>query len=126
MMVAPTQTVITQVTSGKLRALAATGKARSVAAPTMPTAAEAGLIGYEATGWFGLVAPANTPKEIVQKLISEINTILASAEVKVRLAQLGVTPDAHTPEQFLKFIRTDNEKWAKLVKERTLEDEIAR
>ena len=126
MMVAPTQTVIAQVNSGKLRALAATGKLRSVAATTVPTAAEAGLVGYEATGWFGLVAPANTPKAIVQKLNSEINAILASMEVKERLAQLGATPDALTPEQFLKFIRADNDKWARLVKERKLEEEISR
>ena len=126
MMVAPTQTVIAHVASSKLRALAATGKVRSVAAPSVPTVAEAGLNGYEATGWFGLVAPANTAKAIVQKLNTEINTILASAEVKERLAQLGATPDAHSPEQFLKFIRTDNQKWATLIKERKLEEEIAR
>lgn len=114
------KTVIAHVASGKLRARAATGKIRSVAAPKVPTVAEAGLNGYEATGWFGLVAPAVTPKAIVQILNIEINTILTSTEVKERLAQLGATPDPHTPEQFLKFIRTDNEKWATLIKERRL------
>ncbi len=126
MMVAPTQTVIAHVNSNKLRALAATGKVRSVAAPTVPTAAEAGLADYEATGWFGIVAPANTPKDVVQKLNREINAILSSADVKERLAQLGATPANLSPQQFLQFIRNDNEKWAKLIKERKLETEIAR
>ena len=126
MMVAPTQTVIAHVNSNKLRALAATGKVRSVAAPTVPTAAEAGLADYEATGWFGIVAPANTPKDVVQKLNREINAILSSADVKERLAQLGATPANLSPQQFLQFIRSDNEKWAKLIKERKLETEIAR
>lgn len=126
MMVAPVQTVIAQVNGKQLRALAATGKTRSIAAPTVPTAAEAGLANYDATGWFGVVAPANTPKAVVQKLNAEINRILVSAEVKERLAQLGATPDPLTPEQFLQFIRSDNEKWAKLIRERKLETDIGR
>lgn len=125
-MVAPPQTVMANVTNGKLRALAATGSARSVAAPNVPTATEAGLAGYEATGWFGIVAPANTPREVVQKLNREINTILASADVKERLAQLGATPAGLSPREFLQFIKSDNEKWARLIKERKLENEIAR
>jgi tripartite-type tricarboxylate transporter receptor subunit TctC len=117
-MVAPTQSVASHVKSGKLRALAVTGSKRTPALPEIPTIAEAGVPGYEAVGWFGLMAPAGTPRDVVTTLNREINRILQLADVKARLLDLGAEPAATTPEQFLEFIRTDNAKWDKLIKER--------
>ena len=118
LMVAPMQSVISHVKSGKLRALGVTGPKRSPAAPEVPTIGEAGVPGYEAVGWFGLVAPAGTPKDVVTMLNREINRILQLPEVKARLVELGAEPAATTPEQFLDFIRSDNAKWDKLIRER--------
>ncbi len=117
-MVAPMQSVISHVKSGKLRALGVTGKKRSPAAPEVPAITEAGVPGYEAVGWFGLVAPAGTPKDIVAMLNREINRILQVPDVKARLVELGAEPASTTPEQFLDFIRSDNAKWDRLIKER--------
>ena len=117
-MVAPMQSVISHVKSGKLRALGVTGSKRSPAAPEVPTLSEAGVPGYEAVGWFGLVAPAGTPKEVVTTLNREINRILQLPEVRSRLVELGAEPAATTPGQFLDFIRSDNSKWDRLIKER--------
>ncbi len=117
-MVAPTQAVVSHVKSGKLRALGVTGTKRSPSVPDVPTVAESGVPGYEAVGWFGLMAPAATPREIVLTLNREINRILQLPDVKARLLELGAEPATTTPEQFLEFIRSDNAKWAKLIKER--------
>jgi tripartite-type tricarboxylate transporter receptor subunit TctC len=117
-MVAPMQAVISHVKSGKLRALGVTSSKRSTAAPEVPTIAEAGVPGYEAVGWFGLVAPAGTPREVVTQLNREINRILQMPDVKARLMDVGAEPASTTPEQFLDFIRADNAKWDRLIKER--------
>jgi tripartite-type tricarboxylate transporter receptor subunit TctC len=117
-MVAPTQSVSGHIKSGKLRALGVTGPKRTPSLPDVPTISEAGVPGYEAVGWFGLMAPAGTPREIVTTLNREINRILQLADVKARLLDLGAEPAAMTPEQFLDFIRSDNAKWEKLIKER--------
>jgi tripartite-type tricarboxylate transporter receptor subunit TctC len=117
-MVAPTQAVTSHVKSGKLRALGVTGAKRTPALPDVPTIAESGVPGYEAVGWFGLMAPAGTPREIVTTLNREINRILQLADVKARLLDLGAEPAAMSPDQFLDFIRSDNAKWAKLIKDR--------
>ena len=120
LMIAPSQAVIQHAKSGKLRALAVSGAARSPASPELPTVAEAGLAGYEASGWFGLVTAAGVPRDIVQQLNAEVNRILQLAEVKARLLELGADPARSTPETFLDFIRKDNAKWAALIKERGL------
>ncbi len=117
-MVAPTQSVSSHVKSGKLRALAVTGSLRTPALPEVPTVAEAGLPGYEAVGWFGLMAPAGTSREVVGLLNREINRILQLADVKARLLDLGAEPAAMTPQQFLEFIYNDHHKWERLIKER--------
>jgi tripartite-type tricarboxylate transporter receptor subunit TctC len=117
-MVAPTQAISSHVKSGKLRALAVTGAKRTPALPEIPTMVEAGVAGYEAVGWFGLMAPAGAPREIVTTLNREINRILQLPEVKARLLDLGAEPAALSPEQFVEFIRADNAKWDKLIKER--------
>ena len=118
MMISPTQSVVAQVKSGKLRALAVSGSERSPSLPELPTISEAGVPGYSAEGWFGLLAPAGTPQEVVARLNRDVNGVLQLPEVKTRLIDLGASPASTTPEQFGEFIRRDNAKWAKLIKER--------
>ena len=86
--------------------------------PDVPTIDEAGVPGYEALGWFGLVAPAGVPRDVITALNVEINRILQLPDVKERLLELGAEPAKMTPDEFLAFIRRDNAKWAKLIKER--------
>lgn len=108
---------IPHVQSGKLRALAVTSAKRSQAMPELPTLAESGLPGYEMVGWFGLLAPAGTPRDVVMKLNKEVNEILNLPDVKERLAALGSEPtDITTPEQFGNYIKTEIAKWAKVIK----------
>ena len=110
-MFAPPQTVEPMVKAGKLKALATTGKTRSPLFPNLPTADESGLPGYEAVGWFGLLAPAHTPEDIVQKLNAASVEILKSDDVRERLANLGAEPHPMTPAEYSKFINADLKKW---------------
>jgi tripartite-type tricarboxylate transporter receptor subunit TctC len=103
------------IRSGKLRALAVTTATRLEALPDLPTVAEF-LPGYEASGWQGMVAPRNTPAEIVDTLNKEINAGLADAKVRAQLANLGAVPMPMTPTEFGKLIADEIEKWAKVVK----------
>jgi tripartite-type tricarboxylate transporter receptor subunit TctC len=105
------------VEAGKLRALAVTSSKRSSAMPELPTLSEAGVTGFEMDGWFGLVAPAATPKAIIEQLNLEVRRVLASAEIAERLTKLGSEPSAIvTPEQFGNYIQVELTKWAKVVK----------
>ena len=110
-MFAPPQTVEPMVKVGKLKALATTGKTRSPLFPNLPTADESGLPGYEAVGWFGLLAPAHTPEDIVRKLNAASVEILKSDDVRERLANLGAEPHPMTPAEYSKFINADLKKW---------------
>jgi tripartite-type tricarboxylate transporter receptor subunit TctC len=114
---APSQAVIQHVRAGKLKALATTGAQRTEALPELPTVAEAGLPGYAAVGWFGLLAPAATPRPLVERLSADANRVLADREVRSRMAALGADPSGNTPEEFARFIRDDQAKWAKLMRE---------
>ena len=114
---APSQTVISHVKAGKLKALAVTGSRRSETLPDVPTVAEAGLPGYQAVGWFGLLAPAATPKPVVDKLSAGVNRVLADSDVRAKMQALGADPGGNTPEEFRRFIRDDQAKWSKLMKE---------
>jgi tripartite-type tricarboxylate transporter receptor subunit TctC len=105
------------VKAGKLKALGVTTAKRFPAAPDIPAIAEAGVPGYEASSWFGVLAPAGTPKEIVNKLSSEIAKILQTPEIKERLLSQGAEPVGNTPDQFAAFIKAETAKWAKVVKE---------
>ena len=116
LMFAPSQTVISHVRAGTLKALAVTGARRSETLPELPTVAESGLPGYEAVGWFGLLAPAATPTAIVEKLSADANRVLADAEVRARMQALGADPAGNTPEQFARFIREDQAKWSQLLR----------
>jgi len=123
LMFAPAQTVMPHVQAGKLKAFAVTSARRSPTLPEMPTAAESGLPGYEAIGWFGLLAPVGTPAAIVAKLSQDANLVLAEPEVRRRMLALGAEPSGNTPEQFARFIRDDMAKWAKLMAERGIKPE---
>jgi tripartite-type tricarboxylate transporter receptor subunit TctC len=113
-MFAPAQTVISHVRSGKLRALATTGARRSVTLPELPTVAES-LPGYEAVGWFGLLAPAATPKLLVDQVSRDANAVLADRGVREKMEAMGAEPAGNTPEEFARFIREDQAKWSRLM-----------
>jgi tripartite-type tricarboxylate transporter receptor subunit TctC len=105
-----------QVKNGKLKAIAVTSAARSPAAPDVPTVAESGLPGYEAIAWNGLLAPAGTPPEVVNKLNAELKKALDAPDVKDRFSAQGFGAAWNTREAFAKFIQAELDKWAKVVK----------
>jgi tripartite-type tricarboxylate transporter receptor subunit TctC len=109
--------VMPQVKAGKLRALGMSGAKRSSFAPDIPTIAESGVPGYEVAVWFGLVAPAGTPRDIVMKLNAEVLRILAMPDVRERFQGQGVEPVGSTPEQFGEHIKAQMAKWAKVVQD---------
>ncbi len=117
LMFAPAQTVMPQIESGKLTALAQTGSKRSEALPSMPTVSEAGLTGYSAVGWFGLFAPANTPKPVVQKINQTVMFVLGQDKIRKAMLERGSDPASGSAEEFAAFLRLDQAKWAKLIKE---------
>ena len=105
-----------QVNGGKLRAIAITGAKRSSLLPNVPTVAESGVPGFETLAWNGLMAPANTPKPIIDKLNAEIHKALDAPDMKERLRAQGFEPSPGTPEQFGALIRSEIDRWAKVVK----------
>jgi tripartite-type tricarboxylate transporter receptor subunit TctC len=111
------QVVSPYVKAGRVKVLATTGARRSVALPDLPTVAEAGVPGYEATSWQGVVAPAGTPRTIVVKLHAEIARALRSPEIGERLVIEGSEPGGDAPDEFAAFIKREIAKWAKVVKE---------
>ena len=123
LMFAPAQTVIAHVRAGKLKALAVTGAQRSPTLPELPTVAQSGLPGYEAVGWFGLLAPVRTPGPIVAQLSSDANAVLKDQEVVEKMQALGAEPAGNTPAQFARFIREDQAKWSKLMREAGIKSE---
>jgi tripartite-type tricarboxylate transporter receptor subunit TctC len=112
---APAQTVLSHIRSGKLRALATTGAKRASTLPELPTVSESGLPGYEAVGWFGLLAPAATPRAVVDRLSRDANSVLAEGATREKMQALGAEPAGNTPEEFARFIRDDQAKWSKLM-----------
>ena len=105
------------VKDGKLKVLAISSAKRFSPAPDIPTVAEQGMPGFETGSWQGIVAPANTPPEVVSKLHSTITTILKTPEMKDRLDKAGAEVRAMSPEQFGTFIRSEKDRWAKVIKE---------
>jgi tripartite-type tricarboxylate transporter receptor subunit TctC len=103
------------VVAGKLRALAVSGAKRSPAVPSVPTAIEAGVPGFETYIWFGFFAPAGTPAPIMEKLNGEVNRILGQADVKSRITTLSGEISPNTPEQFGRFLEADTPKWKKII-----------
>jgi len=116
MMIDSVTTMAPNVTQGQVRALATTGKMRSAVLPDVPTSDEAGLPGYEATIWLGLMAPKGTPQAIIDKLNAAVNEAIKRPEIIKLWADQGAVPMAMTPEAFDKFLRGDIVKWAEVVK----------
>ena len=104
------------VNGGKLKALAVTGAARSPAAPNVPTVAEAGLPGYEATAWNGLLAPAGTPASVVDRLNGALQKVLGRADIQQKFAAQGFAPAWKTPADTARFLDVEVDKWAGVVK----------
>jgi tripartite-type tricarboxylate transporter receptor subunit TctC len=109
-------TMAPNVKASQVRALGTSAAKRSTVLPDVPTIAEAGVPGYESTIWLGIMAPAGTPKAIVDKLNAEINRAITSPEVKEAWDKQGAVPLAMSPADFDKYLRTDIEKWAQVVK----------
>jgi tripartite-type tricarboxylate transporter receptor subunit TctC len=107
---------VSQITAGQLRGLAVSGTTRSAALPNVPTAAESGLPGYEAVQYYGLAAPAGTPRPIVARLNKELQAILKSDDVKKLMLDLGSEPTPGTPEDYAANIQHEEGKWAALIK----------
>lgn len=104
-----------QIKAGKLVAYAVTSPQRLPMLPEVPTMAEAGLPGYDSTGWFGLVAPAGTPDAIVSRLNTELNAALSDPQIQVAMRNLGVEPSPGTPAAFGAYIASETTKWAKVI-----------
>jgi len=109
-------TMTEQAKAGKVKALATTGKQRSDVMPDIPTVSEAGVPGYEATIWLGVMAPKNTPKAIVDRLNEAISQIVGQAEVKQTWSKQGAVPMVMNPTQFDKYLNDDIAKWAHVIK----------
>jgi tripartite-type tricarboxylate transporter receptor subunit TctC len=116
-MFAPTQVVLQHVQAGKLRALAVTGEAPLHALPGVPTVAASGLPNYRALGWFGLLAPAATPAATVARWNVEVNRILEQPEVRKDMLARGADPGTGSPAEFGAFVRAEQAKWAKVMKD---------
>jgi tripartite-type tricarboxylate transporter receptor subunit TctC len=105
------------IEAGQARALATTGDKRSAVLPQVPTANEAGVPGYEATIWLGIMAPAGTPKDIVEKLNAEIGKVIAKPAIREAWARQGAVPMSMTPGQFETYLKGDIDKWAKVIQQ---------
>jgi tripartite-type tricarboxylate transporter receptor subunit TctC len=117
MMIDAVTTMAPNINQGQVRALATTGTSRSSVLPDVPTVAEAGMPGYDATIWLGLMAPAGTPKPIIEKLNAAVNAAIKKPDIVKLWAEQGAAPMSMTPEAFDKYLRSDIVKWADVVKQ---------
>jgi tripartite-type tricarboxylate transporter receptor subunit TctC len=108
---------ISQIKAGKAIPIATTGTKRATLMPDVPTIAESGFPGYEALNWYGYLAPANTPKDVIDRLYREIARALANPKIVDQLAKTGVEPAAMTPQEFGRYIKTEYDTWGRVVKE---------
>ncbi len=116
LMLESTNSITPHAKSGRVRGLAVSGPRRSYALPDIPTMAEAGVPGYEATTWTGIVGPAALPGPLIARLNAEINKVAASASFKEKVSPIGSEPMSGTPEQFRDFIRSEHAKWGDIVR----------
>jgi tripartite-type tricarboxylate transporter receptor subunit TctC len=107
--------VLAQMSGGRMRAIAVAGATRAKALPDVPTVAESGVAGFDASSWFGLVAPAGTPAPVLDRLIKEIGQILKSPDVIQRFTELGAEPGTLTGAEFGAFLRDETTKWTKVI-----------
>jgi tripartite-type tricarboxylate transporter receptor subunit TctC len=108
------------IKAGKLRALAVTSRQRVNALPDVPTLAEGAVPGFDSISWIGLLAPAGTPRDIVEKISADVRELIASDEVKGRLTELGGVPRANTPAEFTQMIDADRKRYAQIIRERKI------
>ncbi|MCE2948498.1 MAG: Bug family tripartite tricarboxylate transporter substrate binding protein [bacterium] len=116
MFTAVISTAVPQVQAGKARALAVTGARRSDALPDVPTVAEAGVPGYQATNWYGLVAPAKTPKAAITRFHKDMVAALNAADVRQQLKDRGIEAAPGTPEEFTRFVRDEEKRWGPIIR----------
>ena len=109
--------VLPHIKGGKLRALAVTTGKRSSALPDVPTLAESGLKDFDAGTWFGVLAPAGTPKDVLAKLSAEMVKVIQSPDFRQRMAEIGAEPIGNTPEQMARQIKDDTDRYARLVRD---------
>ena len=109
--------------SGRLRAIATTSAARSPSWPELPTVAESGVPGFEVSAWFGVMAPAGTPRPIVERLSSELARMARAPDVRTLLLEQGNDPVGSTPEEFGRFLQGEIDKWSKLARSAKLQAE---
>jgi tripartite-type tricarboxylate transporter receptor subunit TctC len=119
-MFSPMAIAMPHVKSGRLRALAVTSTTRWPAARDLPTVAESGLKGYEATGWYGIVAPVKTPHAVVMRLNQEIVKVLALPDVRQQLASFDLEPVGSSPEQMASHVKEELVKWARVAQDAKL------
>jgi len=122
-MAATVLTGMPHIRSGRLRPLGITSSARSGAAPEIPTIAEAGLPGYESVQWYGMLAPARTPRDIVNRLYTEVSGVLKQPEIKARLANDGADAVGSSPDEFTRYIQSELTKWAKVARDAGIQQE---
>jgi tripartite-type tricarboxylate transporter receptor subunit TctC len=107
---------VSYINGGKLRVLAVTGLQRSPTMPQVPTVAESGVPGYESLSWSGIAVAAGTPREVIAKLNREVNAILATPEMRQKLADQGAEAVGGTPEAFAEHIQRERDKWSRVVR----------
>ncbi len=117
LMFAPTQTAMSQIQSGRIKAIGVTGTKSIDALPNVPPIASSGLAGYDAIGWFGLLAHVNTPSEIVKKLHDDIQRVMSMPDVRKAMHEKGAEPGNLSPSEFSSFIKQEQTKWTKLIKD---------
>ena len=122
-MAATVLTGMPHIRSGRLRPLGITSSTRSSVAPDIPTIAEAGLPGYESVQWYGMLAPAKTPRDIVTRLHAEATRVLQQPEIKARLAADGADTVGSSPEEFARYIQSELVKWAKVARDAGIQPE---
>jgi tripartite-type tricarboxylate transporter receptor subunit TctC len=123
MMFADLTTALPHVRAGKVRALAATRKERSKLFPEVPSLHEAGVTDFEMDSWAGLLAPANTPKEVVDRLNTEVRKIIENPEIKRKIGEIGFEAFGSTPDEFAAFIKVQLDKWGKMVRDAGIQPE---
>jgi tripartite-type tricarboxylate transporter receptor subunit TctC len=106
-----------QVKSGRIRALAVTGRTRASAAPDLPTVIAAGVPGYVVVSWFGVLVPAATPRELITRLNTDVARAMGAPDIRERLAGEGAEPTVGTPEQFAAFVKTEIAQWTKVIRD---------
>jgi tripartite-type tricarboxylate transporter receptor subunit TctC len=116
-------TIMAQVQAGKLKALAATSSQRSDIFPDVPTFVEQGYAGVVGDNWAGVLAPAATPQPVIAKLNAALVAALNNPELRTRLHNAGTTPAPSTPEQFEKYLREENARWGKIIREKGIKGE---